>query len=52
MNFVGIDLHKKTISVCVVNQERGVLNRKRFHCSDTGRNSGFFEAIRRFQAVV
>ncbi len=29
MNFVGIDLHKKSISVCVVDQERKVLNRKR-----------------------
>ena len=27
MNFVGIDLHKKTISLCVVNQERKVLDR-------------------------
>ncbi len=33
MNFVGIDLHKKTISICVVSQTRDVLDRKRFFCS-------------------
>ena len=33
MNFVGIDLHKKSISVCVVDQERQVLIRKRFACA-------------------
>ncbi len=52
MNFVGIDLHKKTISLCVVNQEREVLERKRFYCSDTERIVGFFRAIEAFQAVV
>ncbi len=30
MKFVGIDLHKKTTSICVVNQEREILDRKRF----------------------
>jgi transposase len=52
MNFVGIDLHKKTISVCVVNQEREVLERKRFYCIDTDRIGDFFVAMAPFQAVV
>ena len=52
MNFVGIDLHKKTISLCVVNQEREVLDRRRFYCSDTERIVGFFRAMEAFQAVV
>ena len=34
MNFVGIDLHKKTISLCVVDQERNVLDRRRFSRAD------------------
>ena len=51
MDSVGIDLHKKTVSLCVVNQEREVLDPKRFGCSDTG-CSGFLEAIRLFQVVV
>ncbi len=29
MQFVGIDLHKKTISLCVVGQDRQVLERVR-----------------------
>lgn len=52
MNFVGIDLHKKTISLCVVNQERDVLDRKRFFCSAPERIVAFFESIRPFRVVV
>lgn len=52
MNFVGIDLHKKTISICVVNQERGILDRKRFFCSAPGRIVTFFESIKPFRVVV
>ena len=52
MNFVGIDLHKKTISVCVVNQERKVQQRRRFPCEDPGRICDFFDGIGPFQAVV
>jgi transposase len=52
MNFVGIDLHKKTISLCLVNQEREVLNRKRFSCNEPERIVAFFEEIRPFEAVV
>ena len=52
MNFIGIDLHKKTISICVVNQEREILQRKRFHCSAPERIVAFFETAKPFQAVV
>jgi transposase len=52
MNFVGIDLHKKTISVCVVSQERKVQDRRRFWCDEPGRILEFFEGIEPFQAVV
>ena len=52
MNFVGIDLHKKTISICVVNQERDILDRRRFFCSVPERIVAFFESIKPFQAVV
>lgn len=52
MNFVGIDLHKKTISLCVVNQERQVLGRRRFYCSQPERIAAFFEQLGPFQAVV
>jgi len=52
MNFVGIDLHKKTISICVVDQERTVVDRKRFYCCEPERIRGFFERLGRFEAVV
>lgn len=52
MNFVGIDLHKKTITLCVVDKERTVLDRKRFYCSEPERIAGFFEGLGTFQAVV
>jgi transposase len=52
MNFVGIDLHKKTISLCVVNQEREILDRKRFFCSAPERIVAFFESIKPFRVVV
>jgi transposase len=52
MNFVGIDLHKKTISICVMNQERQVLHRKRFYCSNSEQIVTFFENLRPFQAVA
>jgi transposase len=52
MNFIGIDLHKKTISVCVVNQERKVLKRQTLNCAESGKIVAFFEDWREFQAVV
>jgi transposase len=52
MNFVGIDLHKKTISLCVVDQERRILQRRRFYCCEPDRIVAFFEGLRPFQAVV
>ena len=52
MNFVGIDLHKKTISVCVVDQNREVLDRERFSCSAGKGIQEFFEPLDPFQAVI
>jgi transposase len=52
MNFVGIDLHKKVISVCVVNQERTVVARQNLACREVGSIRKFFTSLGRFQAVV
>src|SRR5262245_46113643 len=52
MKFVGIDLHKKTIVICVVNQEKKVLERKRFLCADVERIRKYFAEAAPFQAVV
>ena len=46
MKFIGVDLHKKTISVCVVvvdSGKRQVARRRRFDCQDTLRIREFFE---------
>src|SRR6266581_4515333 len=52
MNFVGIDLHKKTISVCVVNQERKVLQRRTLACVEPHNIVKFFEGLGEFTAVM
>ena len=45
MKYVGIDLHKKTIVVCVVNKERKVLERKKFLCVDCKNITAWFAKV-------
>jgi len=52
MKFVGIDLHKQTISLCVMNQAREVLARKKFPCNQPQAIHQFFSEMGPFQAVV
>jgi transposase len=55
MKFVGVDLHKKTISLCVLTIGRGktkILDRKRFECRHTGVISRYFETLGKFQMTV
>lgn len=55
MHFVGVDLHKQTISVCVMIQAgttREVIARRRFRCADEERILTFFEELERFEVVV
>ena len=52
VNYVGIDLHKKTISICVVNQERQKIDYKRFACSAPQTIVDYFRRLGRFHAVV
>jgi transposase len=52
MKYVGIDLHKKTISVCVMDKERKVLQRRQLCCADMVRIDGFFGQLGEFQAAV
>jgi transposase len=52
MKYVGIDLHKKTIVVCVVDKERKVLCRKKFQCSDIKGIRVWFAELGEFQFVV
>lgn len=52
MFYVGIDLHKKTITVCVVNQQRQVLKQQTFLCCQPETIRAFFADLGPFQAVV
>ena len=55
MNYTGVDLHKKTISLCVmvvVGRKRQGVTRRRFYCQDTTAIREFFETQSPFQVVV
>jgi transposase len=52
MKYVGIDLHKKTIVLCVVDKDRTVLQRKKFLCADVTGITTWFAQLGEFQFVV
>ena len=55
MHYVGVDLHKKTISVCVVIQEgrkRRVVKRETLACSSVDAIQQFFTGLGSYQVVV
>ncbi len=52
MNYVGIDLHKKTIVLCVMDQDRKVLKRRTLACCDPEAIRAFFRDLGPFHAVV
>jgi transposase len=52
VNYVGIDLHKKTIVTCVMDQDRKVLKRRTFSCGETAAIREAFAGLAPFRAVV
>jgi transposase len=55
MKFVGVDLHKKTISLCVVTIVRGkikIMDRKRFRCKPTEPIARYFQSLGKFRMTV
>jgi transposase len=52
MKYVGIDLHKKSITVCVVDGDRARLTTRQFACCDVERILAFFQGLGPFAAVV
>ena len=52
MNYVGIDLHKKTITIHVVNQERKKRDHKRLYCQPSQLIVDYFKKLGPFQAVI
>ena len=55
MLYVGVDLHKQTISLCVVElvgRNRKIVQRKRFNCRDEEGIAAYFAALGPYEAVV
>ena len=52
MNFIGVDLHKNIITVCVMDQNRAVLARKTLPCDQPDQIVAFFRPFRPFKVVV
>lgn len=50
--YIGVDLHKKSISVCVVDQSYRVVERQRFLCCEAEAIADWFAGRRPFEAVV
>jgi hypothetical protein len=51
-NFIGVDLHKKSITVCVMDEKRKVLARKTLACTQTDEIVEFCRQFRPFKVVV
>jgi transposase len=52
MHYVGIDLHKKIIVLCVMDQDRKVTARRTFACCEVNAIRDFFAGLGDFRAVV
>ena len=52
MNYVGIDLHKKIIVTCVMNQDRKITHRRSFAPAQTEAILAFFGELGPFQVAV
>ena len=55
MRYVGVDLHKQSISVCVVelaDRERQVIQRRRFRCHQVDEMAEYFASLGDYQVVV
>jgi transposase len=52
MNFIGVDLHKKIITVCVMSDQLRVLARKTLYCENPDEIVEFFRQFRPFKVVV
>jgi transposase len=52
MNSIGVDLHKKMITVCVMNENLSVLARKTLYCDQPDTIVAFFRQFRPFKVVV
>lgn len=55
MLYVGVDLHKQSISLCVVqlvDRERKIIERRKFRCDNEEQMAEYFAALGEYQLVV
>src|SRR4051794_29295437 len=52
MRYAGIDLHKQSITVCVVDHDRTWIQTRKLPCDDPERIVAFFASLGEFEAVV
>jgi transposase len=52
MNFIGADLHKQSITLCVLDEKLKVLARKTIYCNQTDQIVEFLSQFRPFKVVV
>ena len=55
MRYVGVDLHKQSITLCVVElaaRERKIIERRRFRCDQEDEMAEYFAALGKYQLVV
>ena len=52
MNFIGADLHKKSITLCVMDEKLKVTARKTVPCDQPDQIVEFFRRFQPFQVVV
>src|SRR5262245_59628072 len=52
MNYVGIDLHKKTITIHVCNQERKKVDQQRLYCQPSQLIVDYFKKLGPCQVVI
>ena len=52
MRYVGIDLHKRSLTVCVIDKESEKSFARRLYCDEADKVRKFFEDLGPFQAVI
>ena len=52
MNFIGVDLHRRIITVCVMNEQLTVLSRKTLYSDSPDDIADYFRQFQPFQVVV
>jgi len=52
MHYAGVDLHKQSITICVLDEDRKVVRRKRLLCCNENLILAFFQNLGQFEVAV